>query len=123
MSEESKLQGKIVKAIKKIDPGNIRVHAHVASAYTGRGHADIYGCRFGLYFEGEVKLPGKEPTRIQQENLKAVARAEGLSWVWTDVKQAVNCIKGIKRIEGNLCHAELSTLSNEPPQTNNEKQA
>ena len=90
---EKQLQSRILKAINALH--GVWAKAHVATAYTGKGHPDIYGCYFGQAFFAEVKLPDRKPTKLQEavlRNIKEKSGAKCFCFVWTTVEQAVDDI-------------------------------
>ena len=91
MMTEKQLQAKILKAINKLP--HVVAFAHVATIYTQTGHPDCYGCYGGGWaFFAEVKLPGKDLTKIQKEFLKKV-RAKGATvFIWRSVEEAIEQI-------------------------------
>lgn len=92
---EKKLQAKILRKINQI-PGCV-AFANVVTAYSPTGHCDIYGTVYGYGFWGEVKLPGEQPTRIQQAFLDSVGKESLIrnTFVWSGVKYAVNQIEAL----------------------------
>ena len=55
---------------------------------------DLIGCNRGVYFELEVKLPGKEKTLTERQKLRLrrVQEAGGRCGVVTSVEQATNIV-------------------------------
>ena len=88
---EKQLQSRILKTINCIH--GVWAKAHVATAYTGKGHPDIYGCCEGRAFFAEVKLPGKTLTKLQKTILRNIQEKSGAEcFVWTTEEEAVHDI-------------------------------
>lgn len=96
---EKELQAKILKALNKI-PSCV-AFPHVASPYSPTGHSDIYGTIYGYGFWGEVKLPGKKLTKIQQAFLDQVGKESIIinTFVWNSVEQAIRAIEQIDMMQ------------------------
>ena len=91
---ESQIQGAIIKALNKIP--TVKAQVHTATAYSGKGHPDIYGTCGGVSFFCEVKRPGYEPTKIQTVVLQQWRDAGAFTSVWTSVQQAVADIRALQ---------------------------
>ncbi len=78
MAQESQLQARIIKDLKK---RGAYVKKNVLSNRSGI--PDIDGCFKGKYFAIEVKAPGKVPTTLQKYNIDKINEANGVAF-WVD---------------------------------------
>lgn len=84
---ESALQAKIQKFIRSKGGWSVKYHG---GPHSIAGTPDLLICYRGLFIAIEVKLPGKEyrnPTVLQQEKIKQINAAGGISLVMVSVEQ------------------------------------
>lgn len=92
---ETRLRGKIVKAVKaKYDDVHIE-HPH-GSMYSS-GMLDLVGCLESVYFALEVKMPTnrKGATDLQQATIDSIIAAGGVAGVVRSVEDALELLDGI----------------------------
>jgi hypothetical protein len=92
---ETKLRGKIVKAIKdEFDEVHIE-HPH-GSMYSS-GMLDLVGCLDSIYFAFEVKTPQnrKGATDLQQATIDSIIAAGGVAAVIRSEEEALEVLHGI----------------------------
>lgn len=97
---EKKIQSDILKALKAMP--HVWATSHTATMYTGKGHPDIYGCYYGIFFAFEVKCPGKKPTEIQKAVIDTINKAFGFACVVTSVKEALDELQAMHNSVRNL---------------------
>ena len=88
---ETRLQRRIVKALKK-ECGGWWAKIYVGP-FQQAGIPDLLGCVEGLFFALEVKVPGEEPSEIQQKtmrDIRVVGRA--IARTVTSPEQAVRVV-------------------------------
>lgn len=89
---ERDLQRRILQTLRGM--GGEWLNFHGGDVYMPRGIPDIIGCYRGRFVAIEVKLPGGEPTPIQQvwlERLKSAGAAVGVAHT---VGDALDILKG-----------------------------
>lgn len=93
MGDESRLQAKIIKALRAYSGHWVVVHG---GQYQQGGLPDIIGCYQGMFFGLEVKLPGKEHTLTprQSHSLESIRRAGGKATMITSVNDAMSFVFG-----------------------------
>ena len=90
---EAKLVTKIKKALKKEYGGRwVKIHG---GPYQEAGVSDILGCYKGKFYAIEVKLPGKERTltELQQIFINDINAAGGKATMVTSVEEVLKFIK------------------------------
>lgn len=73
----------------------------------GMGRPDLEGCLTGLHFGFEVKVPGKDATPIQAQELGEIRQAGG----WAGVVTSVDQVKDIIRMWPFVCRYCLGPVS------------
>lgn len=84
---ETHLQQRIQRALKAEFGGFwFKVHG---GPFQPAGIPDLLGCVDGLYVAIEVKIPGEEPSSIQEITIEDIRNAGGISFVTDSVEHAV----------------------------------
>ncbi len=87
---ETVLQERIQAALNKL-PGCWCFKVH-GNQYQMAGVPDIIGCYHGRMFALEVKMPGEEPTPIQQARLRHINAAGGITATVYSVDEALAAV-------------------------------
>lgn len=66
-------------------------HWPVPGGY-GRQGIDCYACIQGKFFAFEVKAPGEEPTKRQEQTMGQIREAGGIT-IWGTAEQIIECLK------------------------------
>jgi hypothetical protein len=92
---ETRLRGKIVKAIHAKYPDTHVEHPH--GSQFSAGMLDLVGCHESVYFAFEVKTPQNKRgvTDLQLATLASVQRAGGVAAVVRSVDEALEVLDGI----------------------------
>ena len=85
---ESRLQRKIRKALESAFPGSFWFKVH-GGPFQRAGLPDLLGCVRGTYIGIEVKMPGKEPTKLQLNVMMRIHAAGGQAGYATSVEEAL----------------------------------
>lgn len=87
---ESRLQRRIVKALKKAYPKSWWVKFH-GGPFSAAGVPDLLGCVNGYFYALEVKNPGKlrTVTAVQSATIKIIQNAGGISCALTSPDEAL----------------------------------
>lgn len=96
------LESQIQKQFKEwLDKQTDLKHWKTNDQYT-RGVSDIPMCLRGLFVAIELKVPGKEPTALQQKFIDEVVEAGGIA-CWCDtVKKCVSVVETIRLYEKEI---------------------
>lgn len=81
---ESKLQADILEWLNSNGGHWINL---VISALRKAGEPDIIGVRRGKFYAFEIKLPGENPTRLQEQKLKKIEKNGGITMVVNSIQQ------------------------------------
>ena len=85
---ESHLQRRIQEALRVAFPGCYVRKVHV-SEFSAAGIPDLVCCIRGMFIGIEVKMPGEQPTRLQEFELNEIGKAGGYAFVASSPEQAV----------------------------------
>ena len=91
---EGKIKAMVKRRLQEFSP----LHFHflpVSAGYGKHGIPDIIGCVFGIFVGIETKVPGKEPTALQEERLREIAKADGVAAVVHDRREMERVIDAI----------------------------
>jgi hypothetical protein len=77
------------------DTRAVKIHG---SMYGRHGDPDIWGCRYGVMFLLEMKLPGKKPTKLQAIELDRWTRAGAVAGWFDTFETAVDRVRSIARL-------------------------
>lgn len=62
------------------------------------GTPDIYACYLGVFIAIEVKRPGERPTPAQEQVLREIAAAGGLTYVLDDASEVKRVLQDARRL-------------------------
>jgi hypothetical protein len=89
---EGHLQRRIQRAIRAEWPNAFVRKIHGSEFQHGGAH-DLHVCIGGRFVGIEVKMPGKKPTELQQQEQRELAAAGGISLIGTSPEQVIAALR------------------------------
>lgn len=87
MGPEAGLRARVLRAIRHLHGS--QCWGWPASAFTGSGHPDLFGCYRGSFFGLELKTRTGRATQRQKLALIGIRKAGGYAWIVRTVEQAL----------------------------------
>lgn len=92
MPRESAISQRIVEALNQL-PGCHAEKRWTGGIYSRVGEPDVTGCIGGRRIEIEVKVPGKQPRKVQAKRLRDWAEAGAIVGSVTSIEEALALVQ------------------------------